>query len=234
MNTEPMASDASHDIGGVPQFAVLRDEPFPKEISDSGYVNNAPDEAPAVPSVTEATPDHMAVQTSVSPVLNMDDLQVVFTTNNDPHQWITFSRVTPAAVVGKLVKPAKTITKKPPKEKIEATIDHFNPEIVDKASDNTHALDDDEMQAGMRSRCVWYKNGHRTVQYTSKGYAGWCGQRSVARARSGLPYERPVQKKFKGSNGKSHTTMKKDAANTLMNLPTASVTPAGTHIEEVD
>ena len=121
----------------------------------------------------------MAVQTSVSPVLNMDDLQVGFTTNNDPHKWITFSRVTPAAVVGKLVKPAKTITKKPPKEKTEAKIDHFNPEIVDKTSANTHALDDDERQAGMRSHCVWYKNGNRTVQYTSKGYAGWCGQRSV-------------------------------------------------------
>ena len=144
---------------------------------------------------------------------------------------ITFSRVTPPAVVGKLVKPAKT------KEKTEAKMDHFNPEIVDKASDNTHSLDDDERQAGMRSRCVWYKNGHRTVQYTSKGYAGWCGQRSVARARSGLPYERPVEKKFKGSNGKSrksNTTMKNDAANTLMSLPAASVTPAGTHIEEID
>ena len=94
----PMASDAPNDIEGVPQFAVLRDEPFPKEISDSGYVNNAPDQAPAVPSVIEPTPDPMAVQTSVSSVLSMDDLQVVFTTNNDPHQWITFSRVTPAAV----------------------------------------------------------------------------------------------------------------------------------------
>ena len=153
------------------------------------------------------------------------------------------SRVTPAAVVGKLVKPAKTITKKPPKEKTEAKIDHFNPEIVDKASDNTHALDDDERQAGMRSRCVWYKNGNRTVQYTSTGYAGWCGQRSVSRARSGLPYARPVQTKFKGSNGtspKRHSTMKNDAANTLMSLPAtgvtlaASVTPAGTHIEEID
>ena len=73
MNTEvslPMASDAPNDdIAGVPQLAVLRDEPFPKEISDSGYVNNAPDEAPAVPSVIEPTPDTMAVQTSVSPVL---------------------------------------------------------------------------------------------------------------------------------------------------------------------
>ena len=86
----------------------------------------------------------------------------------------------------------------------------------------------------MRSRCVQYKNGHRTVQYTSKGYAGWCGQRSVARARSGLPYQRPVQVKFKGSNGKSpkrHSTMKNDAANTLMNLQATGVTPAGTHIE---
>ena len=168
MNTEvslPMASDAPNDdIAGVPQFAVLRDEPFPKEISDSGYVNKEPDQAPAVPSVTETTPDPMAVQTSVSPVLNMDDLQMVFTTSNNPRHWITFSRVTPAAVVGKLVKPAKTITKKPPKEKTEAKIDHFNPKVVDKASDNTYALDDDERQAGMRSRCVWYKNGHRTVQ----------------------------------------------------------------------
>ena len=34
--------------------------------------------------------------------------------------------------VGKLVKPAKTITKKPPKEKTEAQIDHFNPKIIDK------------------------------------------------------------------------------------------------------
>ena len=49
----------------------------------------------------------MAVQTSVSPVLNMDDLQMVFTTSNNPRHWITFSRVTPAAVVGKLV--TKTI-----------------------------------------------------------------------------------------------------------------------------
>ena len=57
---------------------------------------------------------------------------------------------------------------------------------------------------------------------------------SVARARSGLPCERPVQKKFKGSNEKNHTTMKNDAANTLMSLPSADVTPAGTHIEEVD
>ena len=155
-------------------------------------MNSAPDETPAVPSVTEATPDPMAVQTSVSPVLSMDDLQVASTPvlSNDPHKWITFSRVTPAAVVGKLVKPAKTITKKPPKEKTEAKIDHFNPEIVEKASNNTRALDDDEIQAGMRSRCVWYKNGNRTVQYTSKGYAGWRGQRSVARARSGLSYQR--------------------------------------------
>ena len=108
-----MASDAPNDdIAGVPQFAVLRDEPFPKEISDSGYVNNAPDEAPAVPSVIEPTPDTMAVQTSVSPVLNMDDLQVVFTTNNDPHKWITFSRFTPAAVVGKLVKTSKSLPRR--------------------------------------------------------------------------------------------------------------------------
>ena len=74
----------------------------------------------------------------------------------------------------------------------------------------------------MRSRCVWYKNGNRTVQYTSTGYAGWCGQRSVSRARSGLPYARPVQTKFKGSNGtspKRHSTMKNDAANILMSLP---------------
>ena len=101
MNTEvslPMASDAPNDdIAGVPQVAVLRDA----------------DEAPAVPSVIEPTPDTMAVQTSVSPVLNMDDLQMVFTTSNNPRHWITFSRVTPAAVVGKLVKPAKTITKSP-------------------------------------------------------------------------------------------------------------------------
>ena len=253
MNTEmglPMASDAPNDdIAEVPQFTVLRGEPFPKkEISDSGYVNNAPDQAPAVPSVIEPTPDPMAVQTSVSSVLSMDDLQVVFTTNNDPHNphnWITLSRGTPPAVVGKLVKPAKTITKKPPKEKTEAKIDHFNPDIVNKASDNTYALDDDETQVGMRSRCVWYKNGHRTVQYTSTGYAGWCGQRSVVRARSGLPYARPVQTKFKGSNGinpKLHTTMKNDAANILMSLPetgvapaaSAGVTPAGTHIEEID
>ena len=91
MNTEvslPMASDAPNDdIAGVPQFAVLRDA----------------DEAPAVPSVIEPTPDTMAVQTSVSPVLNMDDLQMVFTTSNNPRHWITFSRVTPAAVVGKLL-----------------------------------------------------------------------------------------------------------------------------------
>ena len=181
----------------------------------------------------------MALQTCVSPVLNMDDLQVVFTTNNDPHKWITFSRFTPATVVGKLVKPA---TKKPPKEKTEAQIDHFNPAIIDKAIANTHTLDDDERHAGMRSRCVWYKNGNRTVQYTSIGYAGWCGQRSVARARSGLPYARPVQTKFKGSNGtspKRHSTMKNDAANILMSLPetapaAAGVTPAGTHIEEID
>ena len=75
-------------------------------------------------------------------------------------------------------------------------MDRFNPDIVDKASDNTDALDDDERKAGMRSRCVWYKNGQRTVQSTSKGYTGWCGQRGVVRARSGLPYERPVQKKL--------------------------------------
>ena len=35
------------------------------------------------------------------------------------------------------------------------------------------------------------------MQYTSKGYAGWCGQRSVARARSGLPYARHIQTKLK-------------------------------------
>ena len=142
-----------------------------------------------------------------------------FTTSNDPHKLFTLSFATPPAVVGKLVKPAKTITKKPPKEKTEAKIDRFNPDIIDKASDNTDAPDDDEKKAGMRSRCVWYKNGNRTVQYTSKGYAGWCGQRSVARARSGLPYARPIQTKFKGSNGtspKSHSTMKNDAANILM------------------
>ena len=66
-------------------------------------------------------------------------------------------------MVGKLVKPT---IKNPPKEKNEAKIDHFNPEIVDKAIDNTYALDDDERQAGMRSRCVWYKNGNRTVKQT--------------------------------------------------------------------
>ena len=143
-----------------------------------------------------------------------------------------FSCYACCCVVGKLVKPA---TKKPPKEKTEAQIDHFNPAIIDKAIANTHALDDDERNAGMRSRCVWYKNGNRTVQYTSTGYAGWCGQRSVVRARSGLPYARPVQTKFKGSNGispKLHTTMKNDAANVLMSLPAA--TPAGTHIDEID
>ena len=97
----------------------------------------------------------------------------------------------------------------------------------------------------MRSRCVWYKNGNRTVQYTSKGYAGWCGQRSVARARSGLSYQRPVvQTKFKGSNGtspKRHSTMKNDAANILMSLPetapaAAPAAAAGVnyHIEEMD
>ena len=136
----------------------------------------------------------------------------------------------------------RQFTKKSPKEKTEAKIDHFNPEIVDKAIDNTRALDEDEIQAGMRSRCVWYKNGNRTVQYTSIGYAGWCGQRSVSRARSGLPYARPVQTKFKGSNGtspKRHSTMKNAAANILMSLPesaraAAGVTPAGTHIEEID
>ena len=49
-----------------------------------------------------------------------------------------------------------------------------------------------------------------------------------------------VEKKFKGSNGnsppkspKSHDTMK-NAANTLISLPAASVTPAGTHIEDID
>ena len=87
----------------------------------------------------------------------MDELQAIFTTSNDPHKLFTLSFVTPPAVVGKLVKPAKTITKKPPKEKTEAKIDRFNPDIVDKASDNTDALDDDERKAGMRSRCVWYK-----------------------------------------------------------------------------
>ena len=146
-----------------------------------------------------------------------------FTTSNDPHKLFTLSFATPPAVVGKLVKPAKTITKKPPKEKTEAKIDRFNPDIIDKASDNTDAPDDDEKKAGMRSRCVWYKNGHRNVQYTSKGYAGWCGQRSVARARCGLPYERPVQKKFKGSNGMNKNLQRRnDAANTLMNLPASS------------
>ena len=116
-----------------------------------------------------------------------------------------------ACSCGQLVNAVKTITFWPLKEKTEAKIDHFNPETVDKASDNTYVLDDDERQAGMRSRCVWYKNGNRTVQYTSKGYAGWCGQRSVSRARSGLPYARPVQTKLKGSNGtspKRHSTMK--------------------------
>ena len=108
MNTEvslPMASDAPNDdIAGVPQVAVLRDA----------------DEAPAVPSVIEPTPDPMAVQTSVSPVFNMDELQAIFTTSKDPHKLFTLSFATPPAVVGKLVKPAKTITKKPPKEKTEA------------------------------------------------------------------------------------------------------------------
>ena len=96
----------------------------------------------------------MAVQTSVSPVLNMDELQAILTTSNDPHKLFTLSFATPPAVVGKLVKPAKTITKKPPKEKTEAKIDRFNPDIIEKASDNTDALDDDEKKAGMRSRCV--------------------------------------------------------------------------------
>ena len=67
----------------------------------------------------------------------------------------------------------------------------------------------------------------RNVQYTSKGYAGWCGQRSVARARCGLPYARPVQKKFKGSNGMNKNLQSRnDAANTLMSLPATGVTPA--------
>ena len=173
----------------------------------------------------------MAVQTSVSPVLNMDEFQAIFTTSNDPHKLFTLSFATPPAVVGKLVKPAKKITKKPPKEKTEAKIDRFNPDIIEKTSDNTDALDDDEKKAGMRSRCVWYKNGHRNVQYTSKGYAGWCGQRGVVRARSGLPYERAVQKKI-GTTWRYVGYPSHDgcAAKTLMSLPTASVT----HIEEID
>ena len=175
MNTEvglPIASDAPNDdIAGVPQLAVLRDEPFPK--TDSDYVNNAPDEAPAVPSVTEATPDPMAVHTSVSPVLNMDDLQVVFTTSDDPTKWIPFSRVTPAAVVGKL-------TKKPPKEKTEAKIDHFNPEIVDKASDNTRALDDDEIQAARHAfslRLVQEWQPYRAIYFQGIRRMVWTTQR---------------------------------------------------------
>ena len=76
-----------------------------------------------------------------------------------------------------------------------------------------------------------------------------CSQRSVARARSGLPYERPVQKtlgtKWTYAGYPSHDGC---AAKTLMSLPAASVTPAaaagvtpaasdtpaGTHIEEID
>ena len=63
----------------------------------------------------------MAVQTSVSPmsvspVLNMDELQAIFTTSKDPHKLFTLSFATPPAVVGKLVKPAKKITKKPPNQ----------------------------------------------------------------------------------------------------------------------
>ena len=74
-----MASDDHTDA--VPSFAVMTDEPYPKEIFDSGYVNNAPDEAPVVPSVTEATPDSTTsgdgsgpVVFSDAQVLNMDDL----------------------------------------------------------------------------------------------------------------------------------------------------------------
>ena len=97
-----------------------------------------------------------------------------------------------------------------------------------------------------RQACVLVAFGTRMAIVpcnTSKGYAGWCGQRSVARARSGLPHERPVQQKFYGSNAKSrktHTAVKNDAAITLMSLPAtggtpaASVTPAGAHIEEID
>ena len=117
------------------------------------------------------------------------------------------------------------------KEKTEANIDHFNPEKVDKAIDNTRALDDDEIQAGMRSHCVWYKNGNRTVQYTSKGYAGWCGQRSVVRARSGLPYARPIQKKMLGKKWTYVGYPSHDGSKTLTSLP---ATPAGTHIDEID
>ena len=42
-----------------------------------------------------------------------------------------------------------------PKEKTEAKVDNVNPEIVDKTTDNTFALDEDEKKAGMRSRCVF-------------------------------------------------------------------------------
>ena len=52
-NSNDVPSDAPHDIEGVPRFAVTTDEPYPKEIFDSGYVNKAPD---APPSVTEAAP----------------------------------------------------------------------------------------------------------------------------------------------------------------------------------
>ena len=57
----PMASDDHTDA--VPSFAVMTDEPYPKEIFDSGYVNNAPDEAPAV----EAKPDLQPRVTGVVP-----------------------------------------------------------------------------------------------------------------------------------------------------------------------
>ena len=103
-NSNDVPSDAPHDIEGVSRVPVTTDEPYLKEIFDSGYVNKAPDFATAdngsgpvglatandgsEPAGFATAGFPMAVQTSVSPVLNMDDLQVVFTTNNDPHKWI--------------------------------------------------------------------------------------------------------------------------------------------------
>ena len=66
-NSNDVPSDAPHDIEGGPMGLATA--------NDGGETAGF---------ATARFP--MAVQTSVSPVLNMDDLQVVFTTNNDPHK----------------------------------------------------------------------------------------------------------------------------------------------------
>lgn len=181
---------------------------------------------------------------------SMDDLTVSVafkTTQEFPLIWRTMEpNITPfttalPVVIGKPLKPTQNLKKE---KKSEAKIDNFNTETIQEATDNTDSLDDDEKNIGMRSRRIIYKNGNRAVQYTSKGYAGWCAQRSIVRARSGLPYERvKAHKKTQNTQNKAQTStsQKKNKKLTWDFVPLSeskhipsSTTPVGIQIEEMD